>query len=142
MTKAVDSINRAALDAAQAQQLYDMARANQAEASLNLQGLAMTPERYATLQHALDVRFHNATIDYTTMLKSDLSPGEIAAASIVAADTKSTPQAIVDEAQTTHRSVIEVANQHGMQALALAIFMNLILLDYVDDPEKEARVLT
>ncbi len=142
MDKALASMNRAAIAASQSTQLYNMARADQVEVSLNLQGLATTPERYATLQHALDVRFKNATIDYATMLKDDLSPGEVVAASVIAADTNSTPQAIVDEAASGRRSIIEVANQHGMNALSLEIFMNLILLDYVDDPDKETRVLT
>ena len=66
----------------------------------------------------------------------------MAAASIVAADTKSTPQAVVDESVSTHRSIIDVANSRGMPALSLKIFMNLIMYDYTDDPDKEARVLT
>lgn len=142
MTKSVDSLNRAAVASAQATQLFDMARADDIEVALNLQGLSSSPERFATLQHAIDVRFKNGTIDYTTMLKNNLSPGEVVAASVIAADIKSTPQAIVDEAASTHHSIIEVANAHGMNAFALKIFMNLILLDYTDDPEKETRVLT
>jgi predicted Zn-dependent protease len=142
MTRAVDSLNRAAVVASQGTQLFDMARAGQTEAAIDLQGLAMTPERYATLQHALDVRFKNGTIDYATMIGGDLSPGQVVAASIIAADITSTPQAIVAEAASSRRSMIEVANGHGVPALSLEIFMNLILLDYVDDPEKETRVLT
>ena len=140
--KAVAAINRAAVAASQATQLYDMARAEQLEARLDLLGLSATPERYATLQHALDVRFHNATIDYGTMLQDDLSPGQVVAASIVAADTKSTPEAVIAEAAAGRRSIVEVANDRGMSILALKVFMGLILFDYTDDPEKEARTLT
>ena len=141
MTRAVDSINRAAVDAAQSAQLYDMARAEQIEARIDLLGLASTQERYATLQHAIAVRFHNASIGYGTMLQDDLSPGQVVAASIVAADTKTTPQAVVAEAAAGHRSIVELANERGMSALALEVFMGLILLDYTDDPEKEARAV-
>jgi len=140
MTKAVDGINRAATIAAQSAQLYEMARASQYETAFDLQGLATTPERFATLQHAIDVRFHNASIDYGAMLANDLSPGQVVAASIVAADTGTTPQSVIDAAVSGHQSIIEVANGRGMQTLSLAIFMNLILFDYVDDPDKEARV--
>jgi predicted Zn-dependent protease len=142
MTQSVDAINRAAVVASQAAQLYNMARAEQLEARIDLLGLAATPERYATLTHALDVRFHNASIDYATMLQDDLSPGQIVAATIVAADTKTTPEAVVAEAAAGHRSIIELANERGMSTFALKVFMGLILLDYTDDPEKEARPLT
>jgi hypothetical protein len=142
MKRAVDSLNRAAVAASQGAQLYDMARAEQIEAGINTLGLAQTPERYATLQHALDTRFHNASIDYASMLRQNLSPGEVVAASVIAADTKSTPQAVVDEAASTHQPIIDVANARGMQAFSLKIFMNLVLYSYTDDPDKEARVLT
>ena len=142
MKRAVDSLNRAAVAASQGAQLYDMARSEQVEAAIDTLGLAQTPERYATLQRALDARFHNGTIDYASMLGENLSPGEVVAASIIAADTKSTPQAVVDEAMSTHRSIIDVANARGMPALSLKIFMNLIMYDYTDDPDKEARILT
>lgn len=142
MAKAVASLNRAAVAGSQAAQLFDLARVQQLEAAINLLGLASTPERYATLQRAIDVRFHNASIGYGSMLAQNLSPGEIVAASIVAADTKSTPQAVIDESVSTKKSIIEVSNQRGMPAMSLKIFMNLIYLDYVDDPDKEALVQT
>jgi hypothetical protein len=140
--KAVDAINRAAVAASRAAQLYDMARAEGLEARIDLLGLAASPERYATLQHALDVRFHNASIGYAAMLQNDLSPGQIVAATIVAADTQSTPEAVIADATGGRRSIIEVANDRGMSILALKVFMGLILFDYTDDPEKEAHSQT
>jgi predicted Zn-dependent protease len=139
---AVDSLNRAAVDASQAAQLYDMARAEQLQVRIDLLGLDSTPERYATLQHALDVRFHNATIDYQTMLQQDLTPGEVVAASVVGADTGTTPQTVVADARGSGRSIVEVANDRGMPALVLKVFVGLILFDYTDDPIAEARVRT
>ena len=143
MNNAVDALNHAAVVASQAAQLYDMARSEQLEARIDLLGLASTPQRYATLRHALDVRFHNATIDYPTMLAQDLSPGEVVAASIVAADTNTTPQASSIEA-ARKRAIADrrVANARGMSAFALEVFMGLVYLDYTDDPDKEARVET
>jgi hypothetical protein len=83
------------------------------------------------------VRFKNGTIDDATMVRENLTPGDVVAASVIAADTKATPQEIVDEAKTTNRSMVDVANARGMHALALQIFMNLICLDYTDNPESE-----
>ncbi len=142
MNRAVDALNRAAVDASQGAQLYDMARAEQLEARIDLLGLASTPQRYETLRHALDVRFHNATIDYPTMLAGNLSPADVVAASIVAADTAATPQAVIDEARENHRSMVAEANARGMQTFALKVFLGLVLFDYTDDPDREARVET
>ena len=139
MDRAVTSLGRAAVAAAQDSQLYNMARARVLEVRLDELGLASSPSRYATLQRALDVRFKNAAIDYATMLREDLSPAEVVAASIIAADTGATPQQIVDEAKTTHRSMVDVANARGMPALSLEIFLHLIDLDYTDDPDQEAH---
>jgi hypothetical protein len=73
------------------------------------------------------------------MLRDDATPGEVTAASIIAADTKTTPQSILREAHETHRSIVDVANNRGMHSLALEIFLGLIYLDYTDNPENEAH---
>ena len=72
------------------------------------------------------------------MQRDNLAPGEVAAASIVAADTNTTPEAIVAEAKSTNRRIVDVANARGMRSESLEIFLGLVYLDYVDDPVKEA----
>ena len=138
MTKAVDSLNKAAVGAAQASQLFNMARARQLESRIDLLGLAESPDRYATLQHALNLRFHNKGIDYEQLARQNLTPGDVAAAVIVGADTNATPQAVLAEAAATNKSIVDVANARGMFAQSLEIFMGLVYLDYADDPAKEA----
>lgn len=142
MTIASESLNKAAVAASQASQLYNMARARQEITRIDMLGLASSPDRYATLQKALDVRFHGRPMGYDEMLHGDLSPGDIVASTIVAADTNVTPAVIVQEAKTTHRSLVDVANVHGMHAEALEIMLGLVWLDYSDDPDKEARART
>ena len=122
MTKAVDSLNRSAVASSQASQLFNMARSRQLEVRINLLGLASSPDRYASLTRALEARFKTGTVDYDAMLKQDLSPGEIVTATIVAADTNTTPAAVVQEATATRRSIVDVANARGMTAIALEIF--------------------
>jgi hypothetical protein len=102
-------------------------------------GINYPEDRYATLQTALQQRVKNDGISFETMQRDDLSPGEVAAASIVAADTNSTPEAIVDESKATDRRIVDVANARGMRSEALEIFLGLVYLDYTDDPLKEAR---
>lgn len=137
MQKATDSLGKAAIAASQAQQLFNMARSRQLETRITMLGLGTSPQRYATLQTALEQRVGSRGIDYTAMLHQGLTPGEIAAATIVAADTNSSPGAVIEEAAASHRSITDIANRRGMHAEALEIFMGLVYLDYTDDPKKE-----
>ncbi len=139
IAKAVDSLNRAAVGATQASQLFNMARSRQLETRIDMLGLQESPDRYATFQHALDVRFHNKGLDYDQLAREDVTPGQVAAAVIVGADTNAAPQAVLAEAKATGKSVVDIANSRGMFAQSLEIFMGLVYLDYTDDPEKEAR---
>jgi len=139
MTKAVDSLNRAAVGATQASQLFNMARSRQLETRIDMLGLQESPDRYATFQHALDVRFHTKGLDYEDLARQDLTPGQVATAVIVGADTNAAAPAILAEAKSTGKSVVDLANARGMYAQSLEIFLGLLYLDYVDDPDKEAR---
>ncbi len=139
VTKAVDSLNKAAVGATQASQLYNMARARQLATRIDMLGLQESPDRYATFQHALDVRFHTKGLDYADLAKQDVSPGDVAAAVIVGADTNAAAPAILAESKATGKSIVDLANARGMYAQALEIFLGLVYLDYTDDPDKEAR---
>ncbi|MEO7040136.1 MAG: M48 family metalloprotease [Candidatus Elarobacter sp.] len=139
MTKAVDSLNKAAVGATQGSQLFDMARARVLQVRIDMLGLQASPDRYATFQHALDVRFHNKGVDFEALTRQGLTPGTVAAAVIVGADTNAAPQAVLAESKATGKSIVDLANARGMYAQALEVFLGLIYLDYTDDPLKEAR---
>jgi len=137
MQRAATGFNNAATAASQADQLYNMTRARQLSARITLLGLGTSPQRYATLQYELNQRFGTNGIDYLTMLRDNLTPGDVTIATIVAADTNSTPQAIVSEAVHTKKSPVDLADQHGMHAWPLEVFTGLVYLSYTDDPVKE-----
>lgn len=134
---AADSLNRAATAAAQAAQLFNMARSRQLSIRITMLGLGNSPQRYETLQYALQQRFGSTGISYASMIKQGLTPGDVTAATILAADVKSTPQAIVDEAKASGRTMVDEANARGMHAWPLEIFMGLTYLDYTDNPTTE-----
>jgi predicted Zn-dependent protease len=139
MRKNVDEFNAAATAASQGLQLFNLARARQLSTRITLLGLGTSPQLYSTLQYALQQRFGSSGIDYRTMLRDDLTPGAVAAATIIAADIKSTPESVIAEAKSSNSTVIDVANAHKMHAWPLEIFMGLVYLDYTDDPAKELR---
>jgi hypothetical protein len=116
-----------------------MARSRQLIARIDGLGLASSPDRYATLQKALDGRFSNEAPGYDELLHQNLTPGQVAAASVVSADTNVSPAVIEQEAADTHRSVVDIANERGMPGETLEIMLGLVYMDYADDPDKEAR---
>ncbi|MEO6835197.1 MAG: M48 family metalloprotease [Candidatus Tumulicola sp.] len=139
MRKDVAEFNSAATAASQGSQLYNMARSRQISARITLLGLGTSPQRYSTLQTALQQRFGTGGVDYRTMLRAGLTPGDVTVATILAADIKSTPEAIIAEAKSSKATIVDVANAHGMHAWPLEIFVGLVYLDFTDDPMKELR---
>jgi beta-barrel assembly-enhancing protease len=139
MKKCVDEFSAAAAASSQGAQLFNLARSRQLSTRITLLGLGTSPELYSTLQYALQQRFGSRGVDYRTMLRDGLTPGDVTAATIVAADIKSTPESIIAEAKSSGETVIDVANTHKMHAWPLEIFMGLVYLDYTDDPLKELR---
>jgi Zn-dependent protease with chaperone function len=139
MKKTVDDFSSAATAASQSAQLFNLARSRQLSTRITLLGIGTSPELYSTLQYALQQRFGSNGVDYRTMLRDGLTPGDVAAATIIAADIKSTPESVIAEAKTSGQSIIDVANVHKMHAWPLEIFMGLVYLDYTDDPIKELR---
>ncbi len=139
MKQCVDEFNAAATQASQGAQLFNLARSRQLSTRITLLGLGTSPELYSTLRYALQQRFGNGTVDYRTMLRDGLTPGDVTAAAIIAADIKSTPESVIAEAKSTGTTVIDVANAHKMHSWPLEIFMGLVYLDYTDDPRKELR---
>lgn len=142
MQKATASLGEAAKSASQAAQLFQMAKSRQLVARITLLGVGTSPQRYATLQHALDVRFKTTGIDYNAMLHENLTPGEVVAGTILAADKQSTPEDVLREAATSKRDIVDLANAKGMSAQALEIFVGLVYLSYTDDPLKETHPQT
>jgi predicted Zn-dependent protease len=139
MKKVVDEFSASATAASQGAQLFNLARSRQLSARITLLGLGTSPQQYSTLRYALQRRFGMNGVDYRTMLRDGLTPGDVAAATIVAADIKSTPESVIAEAKSSGQTVIDVANAHKMHAWPLEIFMGLVYLDYTDDPFKELR---
>jgi predicted Zn-dependent protease len=137
MQKAMTSLDTAATQASQGAQLYNMARTRQLSARITLLGVGTSPERYATLEYALQQRFGTDPIPYDMMLHDGITPGDVVVATIVAADIKSTPEDIIDQMTSEKKSPVDLADEHGMHAWPLEIFTGLVYLDYTDDPAKE-----
>ncbi|HEX4013083.1 MAG TPA: M48 family metalloprotease [Candidatus Cybelea sp.] len=139
MKKTVEELNAAATAASQGAQLFNLARSRQISTRITLLGMGTSPQMYSTLQYALQQRFGSPGVSYRTMLHDNLTPGDVVAATIVAADIKSTPESIIAEAKNSDETIVDVANSHKMHSWPLEIFLGLVYLDYTDDPAKELR---
>jgi predicted Zn-dependent protease len=137
MTKALNELNNAATAGSQSNQLYNMARTRQLSDEITLLGVGASPQRYATLRRALQQKVGEDGVPYTTMVHDGVTAGDVVVATILAADIKSTPQAILAQMRAERKSAVDLADQHGMHAWPLEIFTGLIYLDYTDDPVKE-----
>jgi predicted Zn-dependent protease len=139
MSKASSSLGKAAATGARARRLYDAARSRRLQTCITMLGLDYPQVRYETLRYALRQRFKNDGIAYDEMLRENLTPGEVAVASIVAAETNVAPATVAQEASVAHKSLIDIAESRNLNAFALDIFLDLVYLDYTDDPMKEAN---
>ncbi len=137
MKKAMTELDAAATQASQASQLYNMARTRQLSSRITLLGLGSSPERYDSLQYALQERFGMDGIPYQEMLHDNITPGDVVVSTILAADIHSTPDEIVQQMLRENKSPVDLADEHGMHAWPLEIFTGLIYLDYTDNPVTE-----
>ncbi len=133
--KAGTGLSNAAIASSQAEQLYNIARARQLETRISLLGTNYPQNRYASLRYALEQRVKNSGVDFETMRRDGLTTGEVATASIVAADTATTPDKIIDEARSSGKSIVDVGNERNMSSAALEIFLGLVYLDYTNAPQ-------
>ncbi|HTX56210.1 MAG TPA: M48 family metalloprotease [Candidatus Acidoferrales bacterium] len=139
MNRTLTGLNNAATQASQAAQLYNMARTRQLSARITLLGVGSSPERYATLQYALQQRFGIDGIPYDEMVHDGITAGDVTVATILAADIRTTPDEIIEQMISEHKSPVDLADEHGMHAWPLEIFTGLVYLDYTDDPVKEMQ---
>ncbi|MDE2571822.1 MAG: M48 family metalloprotease, partial [bacterium] len=137
MKTASAAVSKASIASAQAWQLFNMAKSRSLEQQITLLGLSYPSDRYESLIYALKTRFHIDPPTYQQMVQMDVTPGEVTAAEIVAADTQSTPAELLRMAQSEHEPMVDLANQRQMNAQSLEVFLGLIFLDYTDDPAKE-----
>jgi hypothetical protein len=67
------------------------------------------------------------------MRAAGLTPGDVVTATILAADDRSTPEAVIADARRRGFPLVDEANARAMHAWPLEILMGLVYLDYADD---------
>ena len=111
--KAIDSLGKAAIAGSQAQQLMDMARARQLQTRITMLGLGYPEDRYATMQYALQHYVKNSGIDFSTMVRDNLTPGEVA----VGLDHRRRYEHHAgrgdSRSRAANRSIVDMANLRG-----------------------------
>lgn len=132
---------KAALDRAQATSnlaadAYNRARALALENRITLLGVdASVPAREA-FRRALTDRCGTAPPSLGLVSAAHLTPGEVAAATIIAAEKQRSADDIVRVAAEHREPIVTSGSVAQSNALALEIFLGLIYLDYTDELPK------
>ena len=103
---------------------------------ITLLDLMSSPERYAAYRRALTFRFPGLEIpDYQTMRALGTRPGELACASWMAFENKSTVEATLQAIKDSGRSCEAKALDDSMMTESMEIALGLVYEDYIDEPQ-------
>ena len=117
---------------------YNRARALELENRITLLGVDATPASFEAFRRAVALRC-GIPVPSTDVIAADhLTPGELAAATILAAEKQRSVDAVVKGTLEQGQPIVSAQSTVGTDALALEIFLGLIYLDYTDVLTKEA----
>jgi predicted Zn-dependent protease len=120
-----------------AEEAYDRARAEILVDHIALLGVDASPVSELAFRHAVQLRCGVAPPSQQLVAKERLTAGEVAAATILAAEKRVSADEIVLRARARNEALITSAPAARGDALALEIFLGLIYLDYTDELPKQ-----
>ena len=115
---------------------YNRARALGLENRITLLGVDATPAAGEYFRRAVARRCGIAPPSQALIAADHLTPGEVAAATILAAEKQRRADEVVSEATERREPIVTPQNTTHSDALALEIFLGLIYLDYTDELPK------
>jgi predicted Zn-dependent protease len=134
-TAAITALDAAAAAAEQAQAQYFAAQSRQLQSRITLLGLAFPRARYDTLRHVLHQRLGVEAPSYDEALTLDLAPGDVAAASWLAAEQKVPVSTIVNEQRATGRGYVDMALDKHLSQESLEVVLGLVWEGYAEKPQ-------
>jgi hypothetical protein len=133
-TSAQLALDAAAQAAETARSLYFAAQARQIEARITLLGLGYPEGRYATLQHVIHQRLDLDAPTYDETLRLGISPGEVAAASWMAAEEKVPVSTVINEQRSVGTSYVDLALQKHFSTESMEVILGLMWEGYAEKP--------
>lgn len=133
--EAQQQLDQAAAAAETAQTLFFAAQARQIQARITLLGLGYPQGRYDTLTHVISRRLSVDPPTYDEALRLDISPGEVAAASWLAAEEKVPVSTVINEQRATNTPYVDMALAKHLSMESMEVILGLMWEGYAEKPE-------
>ncbi|MBC5827062.1 MAG: M48 family metalloprotease, partial [Candidatus Eremiobacteraeota bacterium] len=132
---AIAQLDVAANAAEQAQSLYFTAQARQLYSRITLLGVGYPAGRYATLVRTIRDRVGIEAPNYDATLRLALSPGDVAAASWLAAEEKVPVSTVINEQRALGRSFVDMSLDKHLSQESLEVILGQWWEGYAEKPE-------
>jgi predicted Zn-dependent protease len=133
-TAAQDQLDLAAQAAETAQTMYFAAQARQIQARITLLGLAFPEGRYDSLTQAIHSRLDLDPPTYDEALRLGISPGDVAAASWLAAEEKVPVSTVINEQRSKETPFVDLALAGHYSTESMEVVLGMIFEGYAENP--------
>ena len=132
---AQQQLDQAAAAAETAQTMFYAAQARQIQARITLLGLGYPQGRYDTLTHVISRRLSVNPPTYDEALRLDISPGDVAAASWLAAEEKVPVSTVINQQRATGTPYVDMAISKHLSMESMEIILGLMWEGYAEKPD-------
>ena len=128
-------LDAAAAASESAQTLFYAAQARQIQSRITLLGLGYPQGRYDTLVHVINHHLNLDAPTYDEALKLGISPGEVAAASWLAAEEKVPVSTVINEQRSVGSSYVDMALNRHLSTESMEVILGIMWEGYAEKPE-------
>lgn len=132
---AFQQLDAAAAAAETAQTMFYAAQARQIQARITLLGLGYPQGRYDTLTHVISRRLNVDPPTYDEALRLDITPGDVAAASWLAAEEKIPVSTVINEQRSTDTPFVDLALSKHLSMESMEVILGLMWEGYAEKPD-------
>lgn len=133
--QAQQELDQAAAAAETAQTMFYAAQARQIQARITLLGLGYPQGRYDTLTHVISRRLSVNPPTYDEALRLDIAPGDVAAASWLAAEEKVPVSTVINEQRATGTPYVDMALAKHLSMESMEVVLGLMWEGYAEKPD-------
>lgn len=134
-TAAQTQLDAAARAAEDAQTMFYAAQARQVQARITLLGLGYPQGRYDTLIHVIHRRLGVDPPTYDEALRLDITPGDVAAASWLAAEEKVPVSTVINEQRSVGKSYVDMALARHLSMESMEVILGMEWEGYAEKPD-------
>jgi Zn-dependent protease with chaperone function len=134
-TAAQTQLDAAAQAAEAAQTMFYAAQARQVQSRITLLGLGYPQGRYDTLVSVIHRRLGLDAPTYDEALRLGITPGDVAAASWLAAEEKVPISTVINEQRSVGQSYVDMALQKHLATESMEVILGMMWEGYAEKPD-------